>query len=145
MPPAFTRHFLTLLRLMGNFYDLAFQLNGRGNYSSLWIEGILGTEMLNKWRVWRKPAQEESWGLLGEEPEMEGLAGGSCGAQGRLEGCWRGASGAGWPGRGTAGRGTTTEQPPSPSPAPAKGNPCSFFTGSSLPQPQGSHITQSQG
>lgn len=68
----------------GQVYDLAFSLNGRGNYSSFWIKVILGTEMLNKWRAWRKPAQEENWGLLGEELEMEGLAEGSCRAEGEL-------------------------------------------------------------
>lgn len=48
--------------------------------------------MLNKWRAWQKPVQEESWSVL-EELEMEGLAGGSCGAQ--LEGCWGRGTGAG--------------------------------------------------
>lgn len=51
----------------GQLYDLAFQLNGRGNYSSFWIEAIRGAGMLNEWRAWQKPAQEEIWGVSQEK------------------------------------------------------------------------------
>lgn len=75
--------------------------------------------MLNKWRAWQKPVQEENWRLL-EELEMEGLAEGSCGAQG----CWGRGTGAGGPSSGTAGTGTA----PRPSKGLCQGNPCSFIS-----------------
>lgn len=48
--------------------------------------------MLNEGRAQQKLTQEENWGLLGEQPEMGGLAEGNCKAKGKR----RHGSGAGF-------------------------------------------------
>lgn len=120
--------------------------------------------MLNKGRAWQKLTQEENWGLLGEQLEMEGLAEGNCKAKGKQ----RHRSGAGFSrskaaglgGRaatGVASRGIAccclchshlAEKAPISNPRANKGlcqrNPCSFITKSRLLWPQGLHITQTK-
>lgn len=94
--------------------------------------------MLNKWRAWRKPAQEENWGLLGEELEMEGLAEGSCRAEGEL-------GDAGGEAVRLGGRAVARSGPPAPAKGSAREIPAPSSPGEQLPWPWGSRFTRTQG